>query len=284
MTITLPTKTGEEAPEVTTEEKPDVHADDGAEVLPEAPAAEAPAAEKPAEDDRVRKLEIELAEMRGRESARKEEPKAPAVDPQEAQYQQTKQLVLNEAAALDDESFAEKYKMSKADARIHFMSVDLERSKIRQSEETASLSAENRLLAKYGKDYADQREELRSAIADAAPEVRQNADRLEKYLERQFKAIAPETKPAPAAKKEPTVTRRVIDPGFVPPSATPSPSERPALSKGDEIAAEDRKLAEAFGLTSEKERRELAETPFVEVRFRNTRMTPKGKGWERIAK
>jgi len=235
-------------------------------------------------EEKLRKLELENAELRGKASVLekpKEEPKPSFVEsksPREVQWEQTKTTVTGHISSMSDEDFEAAYKMSKDQARAQVAQGDQQLYTEKMNERTARMEAENRLYRKFP-DYSDFEDEIREAVNDAAPEIRQDPTRLMKYLERHYKA-AKAGRPAPKPKEDP-MNRRVIDGGFEKPNPAPD-LNRPPAPRTEEMKEDHRAICQNFGIETEEERKQFMgnEIPMNMgggIVFRNSK-----KGFEKI--
>jgi len=245
----------------------------------EEPKVDEPAVEEPKQEpvkqpdaDRLKELEIEKARLEGELAARREEPKKETpepMDPQEAQYQQTKQIVSNDASAMDEDAFNEKYKMSKSDARMYYVQAEQERERVRNAEERSLLRAENTVAKKYGEKFTQYEKDIADSVRDLDPSVRQNPERLARHMERSLKALVADEKPEPKSpKSEKPIDggNRIVDTGFVEPNVIPDAPIKKE-NKDDLIAEPDRKLAARFGIEKESDRKKWADSPYCPIEF-----------------
>ena len=252
---------------------------------PSAPPPETP-------EEKAHRLEIENAELRGRQSVFEKKPEPIKTAPvetksaQETQWETTKSTVNSHLSALDDEKFEEQYKMSKADARAQVAQGDQKMQAIKTNERTARMEAENRLYRKY-QDYGEFENEVRESIADAAPEIRQDPERLSRYLERHYKAASATKPKPPAAPKTPEgnpMNRRIVNQDFVPPNPSANPTNQKNLQsrKPGEIAPENAKYCKAFGVETEEERQSFMK-PEIEMNMGGgIVLRDPAKGFEKI--
>jgi hypothetical protein len=238
--------------------------DDPKEEITEQLPPEEPEVKEP-EKDPVKELELENAKLKGMLEAKTQPVPQPiqTVDSEQARYQNTKQTVLNDAQALSVEDFEEKYKMSKAEAKVHFTTYELELERAKNAENMAILRAENQVVKKYGEKYSKYQDKIEATIKDLSPSVRQDPQRLAQHMETILKAQMSEERdetpaPKPAKKEGEPMNRKIIDSGFNKPNVVPD-DVTPNKSKSDEIEPELRGLAKQFGITSEKERKKFME-------------------------
>lgn len=241
---------------------------------PEGEKVEGADVEEISEKERLRKLELDNAEMRGRLSALQEK-KPTAVD----QFQQTKLRVLTDINQMDDEQFEKLYKMQKHQASMAVMEQENAATKAESRRAVAEAEAKTELGIKYGTSFYEMKSQIEEALEDLSPEVRQDPKKLARYMERQYLALATQVKPKKATEKE--EPRRRITPDFEQPN--PVAIEKVKKSEDDEEITEvDRPLAKAMGLKTEKERKEYM-TDFVPMNlgggvvFRDPE-----KGFERV--
>jgi len=203
-------KKQEENPAGEEDLKPDLN-EDGSEAPPK--ENEEPEPGPVQKSDREIELEKQLERERGKNEAlsqlgqkpTEEKKPEPALDPEEQRWNDTKSRVMSDVGQMDDERFQEVYKMSKAEARIQVQEQDSYRAQVKSNERTARIEAESRLAMKYGQDFGEVAGDVRKFVAELSPEVRQDPDRLERALEREFKLIRSE-KPKP--KEEPKPAHR----------------------------------------------------------------------------
>lgn len=226
--------------------------------------------------DKVKELELENARLKGLVEGRSQSTPQPVqtVESEQDKYQKTKSTVLADAQSLTTEEFEERYKMSKAEAKLQFTNYELEQDRAKTLESMAILRAENQIAKKYGEKYSKYQEQIDSAIKDLAPSVRQNPQKLAEYIEialRSYMYDDKEDKPTPTPKKKEgaEMNRKIVDSGFEKPNAVSDEIKTPS-KKSDEIPDEYKPLATAFGLTSEKERQKFKE-PQVDVAYGNNK-------------
>lgn len=203
---------------------------------------------------RIRELEIEKARLEGQNSVLSRAPVAPA---QADHLKNYKQVVWTDVNALSDEEFETKHKMPKYKATAAISEAEIDQNR----RELTETRVEARLAAKYGKDYLEVKSEVDEMIKDASPEVRQDPERLAKFAERCLQA-AIKSKPAEViVTKGAPVNRSKITSGFDKPNAGGQPKAKENLT--DEIDPSYRTIGRAFGLNSEKERKELMANDYV---------------------
>lgn len=226
------------------------------------PGGEQPPQEPPAES-RERALEIENAELRGRADALKEVA-VPGKKDSNSANEAWKATVLQDVNGMADDDFRMKYRCEKYQATSAILEHEFKTSSSQQKQQIAELRAENRLSAKYGKDFFELKSEIDEVVAMAAPEVRQDPDRLSKLMERAYLASSKDRKPAaakPAGQPNGGDVRRIVS-NFEKPTPAPSGGSRKE-PETDLLPENYRKLGGAFNLKSEKERKELMESDYV---------------------
>lgn len=284
MSITLPEKK-----EIDPKEKPLDNAGDD-EILEEEVINEEQEPVKANDaEDKARKLEIELAEARGKLSVLNQ-PSAPQpekTNPAEEQYFRTKQVVQTDISAMDDDAFRTKYNMTKADVKIHFMEYERNLESQKTSEKVAKMEAENEILSKYGSSYAKYKSEVNKAIEDASPEVRKDPARLSKFIERTYLALSRDEKDEKPTKIQPkkegeTMNRRIAN-DFDAPTPRHDVADR-NKEKNDSLEGEDLEIGRHFGITTKSER-EKYNGRHLEMNFGHgvVLRDPK-KGFEKISK
>lgn len=239
----------------------------GSETIDNEPAAAEIASQ---ESDRVRKIEIENAELRGKNSALESfRTSAPSVDSTTQARNQWKQTVLGDMNGMSDDDFRSKYKFEKYQATAAILENEFTTSDTKNKEQIAELRAENRLVAKYGKDFGDVRDKVDEMVAMASPEIRQDPKKLEKFMETAYLAASKEKPATPIAAKSKgnDMQRRIVN-SLERPTPVAQGGQRTAEAK-DTLAPEYQKLGRAFGLTSEKERKALLETNYVPMELGN---------------
>ncbi len=228
--------------------------------------------------ERIRQLEIEKARLEGEVKGRTAS--APvAIDT-------TKQLqaqVWADVNGMDDENFRTKYKYEKHQATAALLQDDLQKTKTANSQQIAELRAENRLASKYGKDFYEVKGEVDEMLSMASAEVRQDPEKLAIYLEKAYQAVRKDKPVDSDKKKVETVNRSRINSGFEKPTPTPSGGKSKEDEK-DDIAPEYRQIGRAFGITSEKERKQLASSDIIPIEFGNGIVfRDPEKGFEKIS-
>ena len=228
-----------------------------------------------------RDLELENARLKAKleahEEIRSERPIVTKRDPEDEKYQQTKSIVLADSGSLDDDSFQEKYKMSKAEAKVHFVNHERERDSNKHNEDMAFLRAENIITKKYEEEYSKYENQVSESISDLSPSVRQDPKKLALHIERTIKALKadepapkPQRKSAPRKQEDGEMDKRIVDSGFSKPNIVPDERNIDLdKNKDDEIAESDRSLAAKFGITSEKERLKYKNTNYIETDYGN---------------
>ncbi len=237
-----------------------------------------------AELDRLRQLELENAELRGKTSALQSLSRPADTQSQQNQW---KTVILSDMNALSDEDFKTKYKYEKYQATAAILEQEYQASSAKTKQEIAELRAEQRLGSKYGKDFYEVKSEVDDMVSQASFEVRQDPEKLAKFMEKAYLAASKDKKPAvPLVKGEEKPkgegVKRIVS-SFEKPSPVPQGSGRNEEGK-DELPEEYRSLGKAFKITSEKERQELLKDNYVPVElgaglvFRNPE-----KGIEKVA-
>jgi hypothetical protein len=224
----------------------------------EAEADELPAEEKEVEGadvvakerERLRQLELENAEMRGKLSVSQPNKPSP-VD----QFQQQKLRVMTDINTLDDETFERTYKMPKHSASMAMFERENEMTRAESKRAIAEAEAKAEMSAKYGSNFYAIKAQIEDSLDDLSPEVRQDPKRLAKHMERQYMALQSERRINEPEKIEP---RKKIVSDFAKPGVGSVPGEKPPVEpETDEIPAEYQPLSKAMGITSEKERKEM---------------------------
>jgi hypothetical protein len=235
--------------------------------------------ETPASEDLSKKLELENAELRGRISAfesiatKNNQPQA------QQQADAWKQVAYNDINTLEDEEFEAKYKNKKHQVSSAILEFELKNQTTQTRQEIAELKAENQIVSKYP-DYHKHKAAINEALADASTEVKQDPERLARFMERTYLAIAKEN-PAPK-KKEESVERRNIQSNFEKPSPKGSTNSGKSV-ENDEIPSEFAPICHAFGIKSEKERKAFMESDEIETEFGNGIVFRRAeKGFEKV--
>lgn len=239
-----------------------------------------PAEIKEESPDKVKELELENARLKGMVEA-KAQPTPVAiqsVESEQEKYNKTKQTVLSDAQALDDDEFKEKYKMSKEKAENQFLKYEFERESQKRAEDMAILRAENQVVKKYGDKYSKYQEKIEATIHDLAPSVRQDPQKLAQHIEISLRSFLFDEKdetptPKPAKKESHDMSKRIVDSGFEKPNAVSHETQQPHR-KSDEIPPEYKPLATAFGLSSEKERQKFKDI-HIDVAYGNEKWLTK---------
>lgn len=249
--------------------------------LPVDEVVEQPIIEKDEQAEKIRVLELEKARLEGEVRGRTASA-TPAVDPN-LSVKQLHAQVWADANALDDEEFKSKYKTEKHRATAALLQDDLQKTKTANSQEIAELRAEQRMGAKYGKDFYDVKTEVDEMLSFASAEVRQDPEKLSKFMEKAYQAARKDKPVEAAGKKVESVNRSKITGGF----STPMPTGMAAKGKeedNDLVVPEYRQIARAFGITSEKERKKLMENDIVPIDFgAGIVFRDPEKGFERIS-
>jgi hypothetical protein len=228
----------------------------------------------PVVDEEKRKLEIENAELRGKASAFETISKNSISSKEPTQADQWKSTALADINGLNDDDFQTKYKYSKLQVNSAILQNDFQTQTVAQNQKFAKIEAENKIVTKHP-DFFEYSKEIQDAIDEVAPEVRQDPERLAKVMERAYLAAS-----KGSTKKENVVERKHITTGFEKPSPKREVSKQ---NDNDEIPEEFSKTCKAFGLTSEKERKSLMESIYVETNFGNgIVLRDPEKGFEKI--
>lgn len=229
----------------------------------------------PVVDEEKRKLELENAELRGKASAFEAISKNVPHGTTATQADQWKTTALSDINTLNDDEFQTKYKYSKLQVNSAILQNDFQTQTTSQNQKFAKIEAENKLISRHS-DFFEYKNEIQDAIDEVAPEIRQDPERLAKVMERAYLAAS-----KGSAKKETNVERKNISTGFEKPSPKREVSKQ---NESDEIPAEFAAPCKAFGLTSEKERKALMESNYVETHFGNGYvLRDSEKGFEKIA-
>lgn len=245
--------------------------------------------------DKARELELQLAEARGKlsmvDSKKPEATPAPTMSSEEQQYYNAKNVVMQDASNLDDDAFKNKYNMDKASVRLHYLEYERNMDRQKNAEQLAKMSAENEILAKYGKDFAKYRSDVTEAINEASPEVRRDAMRLAKFMERTFLALSRDEKPdtpvvTRTSKKETKAgepVRRITN-DFDAPSENPIEKNKGKKEENDELEGEDLEVGRHFGIFTKSEREKYSGR-YLEMNFGNGVVfkDPK-RGFEKVVK
>jgi hypothetical protein len=228
--------------------------------LEDAPEEKEPdAIEEPQPSKRERELELQLARQEGEMSAMKRL----NTNTGQPSLEQTKQIVLNDANTLSDEDFHRKYPQhTKHTAIMTVMDADNRQTKAEARQLHAEASAAAKLSAKYGAAYYDVESKIREGMEDLSPEARQDAEKLSRYMERQFLAlsrgsITPKTK---------SDDRRKVVSDFEKPTIQAKKEIAP-IDNGDEDEIKDevpegsdissQKLAAFLNIRSAKEQKDI---------------------------
>lgn len=233
------------------------------EVAEEIVAPDEEAAVEPSHEDRIHQLEIEKARLEGEVKARTA-PVAPASD-----NKQIKTQVWADVNVLDDDAFKAKWGSEKYKATAALLEQDFQASDTKNKQEIATLRAEQRLAAKYKDDFYDLKPEIDEVLSLASADVRQDPDKLAKLMETAYFAAKGKA-PAPKAKpKGDLMDRKKISGGFERPSGAPPAENREEAEDKDALASEYQQLGAAFGLRSEKERKQLMASDIIPMDLGN---------------
>jgi len=235
----------------------------------ETPSVEQPAPEPSSDAQRLRELELQNAKLEGQISTLQSisQPSKSVENQTQVQQNAWKATVLADINGMPDEDFRTKYKFEKYQATAAILEQEMLTKSAKTDRQVAELTAENRLVAKYGKDFMAVRSEVDEMVALASPEVRQDPVRLEKLMEKAYLASSRDKKSdvEPMPKPKGTEMKRIIQ-NFEKPTPAPSSGKRNEPEK-DELPVEYRDLGRALKLTSEKERQELMANDFVPMQL-----------------
>lgn len=244
--------------------------------------------------ERIRELELKLAEERGRSSVletKKPEQSQPQISAEEDQYYKAKAVVMNDAGTLDDESFIKKYNMDKSSVRLHYLEYERRIDQQKNQEQLAKIQAENEILSKYGKTFAKYRSDVTQAIEEAAPEVRRDPSRLAKFMERTYLALSRDEKDEKVVEKTPKAKdskagepmRRIVN-DFDAPSASSAEKDKGRKDEKDELEGEDLEVGRHFGIFTKSEREKYSGR-YLEMNFGGGKVfrDPK-RGFEQVEK
>lgn len=204
----------------------------------------------PSIEEEKRRLEIENAEMRGRLSAIKEQPKATPVN----SHEQTKQRVYADVASMDDEQFQSAYKMSKDAAKMTIMERETDMSRKESRRAIAEAEAKAEMGIKYGADFYRYKNHIEEAVADLSDEAKSDPQRLSRAMERIYLSLQKEG----VIKTTKDDARKKIVPDFEKPMPGGDKTER--TLENDEVVETYRPFSKVFGIRSEKERKDLMKT------------------------
>jgi hypothetical protein len=199
-------------------------------------------------EEKHRRLELENAEMRGRLSAAKEQPRTP---PQNS-HEQTKARIYSDANSLDDEKFQDVYKMSKNQAMMTILERDAAISKAEAKRAAAEAEAKVEMATKYGSSFYQFKNQVEEAVADLSEEVKSDPSRLARAMERFYLSFQKE---GVATRTKPDERKKMIN-DFEKPALSP-PAEK---KEQEEIPAAYKPFSKVFGIHSETERKELMQT------------------------
>lgn len=225
----------------------------------------------PTEVDRVRQLELENAELRGRASALQSVAKPSESAQSQNQWQA---VVLADMNTLSDDDFIAKYKYPKYQATAAILEQKLHDVKQEQAATKADQQVtkiESRLAAKYGKDFYDVKSDVDEMVSVLSPEVKQDPEKLARFMERAYLAASKDKKTPSLLinkgeeKPKGEGVKRIVS-SFEKPTPTPQGGSRKEANQ-DEVPEEFRSLAKSFKITSEKERQDLMKDNFVPVDF-----------------
>lgn len=202
----------------------------------------------PSIEEEKRRLELENAEMKGRLSALKEQPRPQPTNT----HEQTKQRVYADAAGMDDENFQKVYGMSKDQAKLTIVEREAAMSRTESRRAMAEAEAKTEMATKYGTDFYLYKGQVEDAVADLSEEVRSDPSRLSKAVERIYLGLRKDSK-APS-KEDP---RKKIVSDFSPPTPSIDAEKKPDAK---EIPEAYKPLSKVFGIKDETERQELMKT------------------------
>ena len=233
------------------------------------------------EEDSSKKLELENARLQGQLEVLKSTPKPDKVD----QNERARLQLLNDANNLSDEQFEAVYKATKSQTMTVFLDQQLRLNKQETSQRIFESEAKMELTNKYGKDFTKYKKELNECLEDASPAVRQDPERLTRFLERNFLALSKDDAPAEkkqVVKKEEDMQRRRIVSDFAKPGVDGSDLKKNEDPNKDVIKEEYKGLGSRWGIETESERKKyLGKVVYVPMNFGNgvTFSDPK-KGFE----
>jgi hypothetical protein len=288
MTVKLPEKSKDQ--EILDDPKDPKNPVEGEETLPpETEPAETAEPQEPTAAEKSHKLELELAEARGKLSVlNQNQPSSQKSNPQEEQYLRTKSVVFSDMGALDEESFQKKYGATKSDIKIHYVEYERNIESQKMNEKVSKMEAESEILAKYPTSYPKYKAQIQEAIDDAAPEVRKDPARLAKFIERTYWALSRDEKKEPQAprtkSKDGEPMRRPIVNDFDAPNPTSSESKDRNREKNDNLEGEDLEIGRHFGMTTKSEREKYSSRN-LEMNFGGgVVLRDAKKGFEKISK
>lgn len=225
---------------------------------------------------RTRELELEKARLEGENAALKSKPDPVAAPDKYA-------VIWADMNAFSEEEFLNKYKVAKHQASTAILQEQFKNSDTQTKQHMAELKADNQLAAKYP-GYHEHRDAVDEALADLAPEVRQDPARLAKAMERAYLASLKDAPKGPEKiNKGEGVHKRVIE-GFEKPTNKATDEGKDKKKGSDEVPEEFRKLAKVFDITSESERKKLMESDFCHMDLGGgVSFSDPEKGFERVA-
>lgn len=241
--------------------------DQNQDVLPadEIPADEKENEEIPLEEESAKPtaLELKIAHLEGKIDGMASASAKPAPGTsQEERDMAAKNQCLADMAALDDDSFTQKYRMNKLQANNAIHDFERNKEKTHNATRIAELEAKNDLLAKYpsiGKHFDKLKQTVKSELSQ---EAQQDPERLRRAIEKEFLLIEKETTTPPAKKKtqEDPMRRKIVN-DFERPNGDPDRSSKERAGK-DELAPELVEVGKRFGITSESQRKKFM-SPFI---------------------
>lgn len=239
--------------------------------------------EETVEENDERDLELENARLQGQvEVLSKKDAPASGQNSQEKARAQ----LLNDVNSLSEEQFSEIYHKSKTEVMATYLDHAVHTGNLETKERVASAEARMELTTKHGSDFLKYRKEVDAALQDASAEVKQDPERLARFMERQYLALKRENPPKVIKKKEgdDTVNRKKIVSDFEKPDpvAGEHVSEEAEKKKNDELSPQDYALGKHFGITTKSEA-ELHKGLYVPMDFGNgiTFKDP-AKGFEKV--
>lgn len=238
-------------------------------------------------DRESRDLEIENAHLKGKLEALQIQPKKEA---QMSQSERARIQLLNDTNNLTDEQFEGIYKAPKHQVMVTFLDQQLQNTKFENQQKLNESEAMQELAGKYGKDFSKYKKDLREALEDLSPAVRQDPERLSRALERQFLALSKldesVVKKAPIKKKEDDMQRRKIITDFEKPGVAGGDDIKPPsdTSKSDELKPEHKELGSRWFEKESERKQYLGKVVHVPMNFGNGVVfkDPK-KGFEKVA-
>ena len=230
-------------------------------------------------DHAARRLELENAELKGKVEAFQTIAKSTEKSNSTASKDEEtwKNAALNDINILSDEEFIAKYKNNKMQVNTALLQYDFQKQTASQRQQISELRAENRMTAKYS-NFSEYKDQIQEAMNDAAPEVKQDPERLTKVMERAY--LAALNNPSTKNKEVPMDRRSIQTTNFEKPRAHVDKKQE----NSDEIPVEYAPICNAFGIRSEKERQQYLNTDEIETQFGNGYvLRDSKKGFEKVA-